>query len=187
MADPLKPNLTRRTFLKGAGVATAAAVGPTIIVRSARAKSDTLKIGQWTHFVPAFDEWFDKKYCPEWGAKNGVKVVVDHISVNDLRARAAAEVSAKKGHDLFGFLDPPPAYENVVVPMNDVVTECEKKYGKLVNLAQHATFNPKTKKYFACSDNWVPDPLHYRKDAWGEVGMKPDTWEHIREGSRKIK
>ena len=52
MADSLKSNLTRRTFLKGAGVATAAAVGLTIIVRSARAKSDTLKIGQWTHFVP---------------------------------------------------------------------------------------------------------------------------------------
>jgi len=187
MADSLKSNLTRRTFLKGAGVATAAAVGPTIIVRSARAKSDTLKIGQWTHFVPAFDEWFDKKYCPEWGAKNGVKVVVDHISVNDLRARAAAEVSAKKGHDLFGFLDPPPAYENVVMPMNDVVTECEQKYGKLVNLAQRATYNPKSKKYFAVSDNWVPDPLHYRKDVWGEIGMKPDTWEHIREGSKKIK
>jgi multiple sugar transport system substrate-binding protein len=187
MADSRKSKLTRRTFLKGAGVATAAVVSPTIIVRSARAKSDTLKIGQWTHFVPAFDEWFDKKYCPEWGQKNGVKVVVDHISVNDLRARAAAEVSAKKGHDLFGFLDPPPAYENVVMPMNDVVTECEKKYGKLVNLAQRATFNPKTNKYFAVSDNWVPDPLHYRKDAWGEIGMKPDTWEHIREGSKKIK
>ena len=52
MADSLKSNLTRRTFLKGGGVATAAAVGLTIIVRSARAKSDTLKIGQWTHFVP---------------------------------------------------------------------------------------------------------------------------------------
>jgi ABC-type Fe3+ transport system permease subunit len=52
MADSLTSNLTRRTFLKRAGVATAAAVGLTIIVRSARAKSDTLKIGQWPHFVP---------------------------------------------------------------------------------------------------------------------------------------
>jgi len=178
---------SRRTFLRTAGVAAAAVTAPSIFVPTARAKSDTLKIGQWTHFVPAFDEWFDKKYCPEWGQKNGVKVVVDHISVNDLRARAAAEVSAKKGHDLFGFLDPPPAYENVVMPMNDVVTECEKKHGKLVNLAHRATYNPKTKKYFAFSDNWVPDPLHYRKDVWGEIGMKPDTWEHIREGSKKIK
>ena len=74
MADSRTSHLTRRTFLKGTGVATAAAVSPTVIVRAARAKSDTLKIGQWTHFVPAFDEWFDKKYCPEWGAKNGVKV-----------------------------------------------------------------------------------------------------------------
>ena len=71
--------------------------------------------------------------------------------------------------------------------MNDVVSDCEKKYGKLVNLAQRATYNPKTKKYFALSDNWVPDPLHYRKDVWSEIGMKPDTWEHIREGSKKIK
>ena len=94
---------TRRSFLKVAGTGAALVSVPTAFVRTARAKSDTLKIGQWTHFVPAFDEWFDKKYCPEWGQKNGVKVVVDHISVNDLRARAAAEVSAKKGHDLFGF------------------------------------------------------------------------------------
>jgi multiple sugar transport system substrate-binding protein len=74
-----------------------------------------------------------------------------------------------------------------VLPMNDAVQECEKKYGKLVNLAQHATYNPKSKQYFALSDNWVPDPLHYRKDVWSEIGMKPDTWEHVREGSRKIK
>ncbi|PYN89029.1 MAG: hypothetical protein DMD87_07580 [Candidatus Rokuibacteriota bacterium] len=58
MADSRRSHLTRRTFLKGAGVATAAAVSPTIIVRGA--KSDTLKIGQWTHFVPAFDEWFER-------------------------------------------------------------------------------------------------------------------------------
>jgi multiple sugar transport system substrate-binding protein len=179
--------VNRRTFLKTAGVAAAAAAGPTVVVRTIPAKSDTLKIGQWTHFVPAFDEWFDKKYCPEWGQKNGVKVIVDHISVNDLRARAAAEVAAKKGHDLFGFLDPPPAYEDQVAPMNEVVSECEKKYGKLVNLAHRATYNPKTKRYFAFSDNWVPDPLHYRKDVWAEIGMKPDTWEHIREGSKRIK
>ena len=179
--------LTRRAFLETTGAAAAAGVGPTIWVRQARAKSDTLKIGQWAHFVPAFDAWFDKKFTKEWGEKNGVKVVVDHISINDLRARAAAEVSARKGHDLFGFLDPPPAYENQVVPMDDVVTECERRFGKLVNLAHRATYNPRTKRYFAFSDNWVPDPLHYRKDWWDDVGVKPDTWEKVREGARKIK
>src|SRR5262249_50444273 len=142
--DMAEKRLTRRQFLKSTGAAaTVAGVGPTIFVRSARAKSDTLKIGQWTHFVPAFDDWFDRKFTKEWGDKKGVKVVVDHISVNDLRTRAAAEVSAQKGHDLFGFLDPPPAYENQVIPVNDLVGECEKKYGKLVELAQRTTFNPR--------------------------------------------
>ena len=179
--------LTRRSFLKGAGVAAAVATGPTAFVRTARAQGKTLKIAQWTHFVPAFDDWFDKKFTKEWGEKNGVHVTVDHISVNDLRARAAAEVGARKGHDLFGFLDPPPAYEDQVHSMNDVVSELEKKFGKAINLVQRATFNPRTKNYFALSDNWVPDPLHYRLDWWGEVGVKPDSWDHVREGARKIK
>ncbi len=180
--------LTRRDFLKTTGAAVVATgVGPTVWVRRAQAKSGTLKIGQWAHFVPTFDAWFDKKFTKEWGEKHGVKVVVDHISVNDLRARAAAEVSARKGHDLFGFLDPPPAYEDQVVPMDDVVTECERRFGKLVNLAHRATYSPRTKRYFAFSDNWAPDPLHYRKDWWDDVGVKPDTWEKVREGARKIK
>jgi multiple sugar transport system substrate-binding protein len=54
---------TRRQFiLKGGqlvavGVAAAAA-GPTILVRDARAAGQ-LKILQWSHFVPAYDKWFD--------------------------------------------------------------------------------------------------------------------------------
>src|SRR5262249_46791771 len=48
---------TRRSFLKVAGTGAALVSVPTAFVRTARAKSDTLKIGQWTHFVPAFDEW----------------------------------------------------------------------------------------------------------------------------------
>ncbi len=180
--------LARRDFLEatGAGVA-AAVVGPTLWVRRAQAKLGALKIAQWAHVAPAFDDWFDRKFAKAWGERHGVTVVVEHFSAHDLRSRAAAEVSAQKGHDLFGFLDPPPAYEDQIVPMNDVVTECERRFGKLVSLAHRATYNPRTKRYFACSDNWVPDPLHYRKDWWDDVGVKPDTWEKVREGAKKIK
>jgi len=180
--------LTRRAFLRNSGAAAlAVGGGPTIWVRRAQARAGTLKIRQWTHFVPAFDDWFDRRFTREWGEKNGVKVVVDHVSVNDLRARAVAEVSAQRGHDLFGFLEPPPAFEDEVVPMNDVVIECEKRFGKLVSLAHKATYNPRTKRYFAVSDSWMPDVLHYRKDWWDDVGVKPETWDQVREGARKIK
>jgi multiple sugar transport system substrate-binding protein len=71
--------------------------------------------------------------------------------------------------------------------MNDVYTECEKKYGKPIDLAVKSTYNPKTKKYFAFSDSFVPDPINYRTDLWGDIGMKPNTWDDIRAGGKKIK
>src|SRR5260370_893854 len=71
--------------------------------------------------------------------------------------------------------------------MTDVVQECEKKYGKQIQITLKSTYNPKTKKYFALSDSFVPDPINYRLDLWGEIGMTPNTWDDIRKGGKKIK
>jgi multiple sugar transport system substrate-binding protein len=46
--------------------------------------------------------------------------------------------------------------------MKDVYAECEKKHGKAIDLAIKSTYNPKTKRYFAFSDSFVPDPIDYR-------------------------
>jgi multiple sugar transport system substrate-binding protein len=157
------------------------------LARRARAKPGSLKICQVMHFVPAFDEWFDRKFVREWGERNSVRVDVEHLSVNDLRARAALEVGAGKGHDLFGFPEPPAAYREQVAPVTDVVRECERRFGRLAPLAHKATFDPGRGQYFAFCDTWAPDPLHYRTDLWDDVGVRPDTWELVREGARKIK
>lgn len=179
---------SRRRFIRAAGVAgLAASVGPFILTRPARAAKKTLKILQWNHFVPAYDKWFDNTYIKQWGEKNDTEVIVDHVGIPAINSRAAAEVSAQKGHDLFMFLSPPPVYEDQVIDHREIYEEVERKHGKPIPLAIHSTYNPKTKKYFAFSDSYVPDPVNYRLDLWGEIGMKPDTWEHIREGGRKIK
>src|SRR5262249_26786625 len=36
-------------------------------------------------------------------------------------------------------------------------------------------------------ESWAPNPLHYRTDWWDAAGVKPDTWELVREGARRIK
>jgi len=115
------------------------------------------------------------------------EVIVDNINLALIESRAAAEVAAQKGHDLVMFLAPPAVFEDQVVDMNDVYAECEKKHGKPIDLAIKSTYNPKTKRYFAFSDSFVPDPVNYRTDLWGEIGMKPDTWEDVRVGGKKIK
>jgi multiple sugar transport system substrate-binding protein len=186
-----RKRITRRDFIKTAGAsALAAGLGANLILphRSfgAGAKK-TLKILQWVHFVPAFDKWFNETYVKEWGQKNDTEVIVDNIGLPGLGARAAAEASAQKGHDLFLFEWPPPFYEDQVVDMRDVYAECEKKHGKPIDLAIKSTYNPKTKKYFGFSPSFTPDPINWRKDLWDDVGVVPDSWEKILDGGRKIK
>src|SRR2546430_12138514 len=97
-------SIDRREFVTTtAGAAVAATLGPTIHIRR---PEKTLKILQWSHFVPSYDVWFDK-YAKDWGTAKGVEVTVDHIALADLGTRANAEVAAQQGHDLFQFLSPP--------------------------------------------------------------------------------
>jgi multiple sugar transport system substrate-binding protein len=171
--------ITRRQAIQKATAAgIAASIGPFVHVRPARA-AKTLKILQWSHFVPGYDKWFNTTYTKEWGKKNDTEVIVDNINLALIESRAAAEVSAQKGHDLVLFLAPPAVYEDQVADMNDVYAECEKRHGKPIDLAVKSTYNPKTKRYFAFSDSFVPDPVNYRTDLWADVGMRPDTWEDI--------
>src|SRR5260370_15932858 len=154
---------------------------------SAQKKRKTLRIVQWNHFVPALDKWFNEKYCKEWGEKNDTDVIVDNLGVPALNPAAAAEVSSKKGHDLFGFLWPRPVYEDDVIDHGEIYQECEKLYGKPIELAIKSTYNPKTKKYHGFSDSFAPDPITWRKDLFDQVGGKPDSWDEIRTFGKKIK
>ncbi|MFL5938521.1 MAG: ABC transporter substrate-binding protein [Gaiellaceae bacterium] len=195
--QPEQP-LSRRDLLRRAGVG-AAAIG---VAGSGASKafafagphkhtgrwlSGDLKILQWVHFVPDYDEWFDKTWCKQWGEKNDVNVTVDHIANTQLDARAASEVAAQSGHDIFQFLAPPAIYEDQVINHKDIVAQATKKVGKMGTLAKLSTYNPKTRKYFAVSDNYVPDPVVWRHDLWSDVGEAPTTWEHVRKAAPKLK
>ncbi len=179
--------LTRREFVKLTGVGAAAASG--VVPVFGRAQQKTLKIIQWSHFVPAYDKWFDGEFCKQWGQKNNTNVIVDHISIGEINARAAAEVAAQRGHDLFMFLSPPAAYEKQVIDHAEVYQQVEKKWGKPIDLGVKSTLDPKTKKYFAFSDSYVPDPGNYREDLWSKVGYPkgPDTWDDLHKGAKAIK
>jgi multiple sugar transport system substrate-binding protein len=176
---------SRRNVIK-AGAVGAAALGGGFAISGCKKTKKTLRIVQWNHFVPAFDKWFDT-YIRQWGEQNGTEVTVDHVGIPTLNPAAAAEVSAKKGHDLFGFLWPKPVYEEDVIDHAEIYQECERRYGKPIDLAVKSTYNPKTKKYYGFSDSFVPDPVNWRKDLFDEAGGSPDTWEDIRTFGKKIK
>jgi len=183
--------ISRREFVKLAGTgALAAGMGSAFLFpQRAQAQQKTLKIVQWSHFVPAYDKWFDGVFCKEWGGKHNTNVIVDHISIGEINARAAAEVAAKQGHDLCMFLSPPAAYENQVLDQSDIYQEVEKKHGKTIDLGHKSTYNPKTKKHFAFSDSYVADPGNYRQDLFAAVGYPngPASWDDLRTAAKRIR
>ena len=182
---------TRRQFIfKGASVVAAAAAvsGPTILVRRAGAADKSLKILQWAHFVPAYDKWFDP-WAKAWGAAKGIEVTVDHVGFADIVPRATAEVAAQSGHDIHMFIGLASAFEEHVIDLGDVASGLEKKYGKPVDLARRSTYNPFTKKQFALSDMWVPDPGNYHKKVWTDIGMPngPATYDDLVKAAPEVK
>jgi multiple sugar transport system substrate-binding protein len=188
--------ITRRDLLKKAGVGAAAlgvsgASAPFSFAGPMKFKNRQLKgdlsIIQWVHFVPAYDDWFDNTWVKQWGDKNDVQVKVEHINNTLLDTRAAAEVAAQSGHDLFFNLHPMASYEDQVINHASVIQEIQRKVGPYGDLAKRSTYNPKTKKYFAVSDNYVPDPVVWRRDLWGGIGEAPYTWDHVRKAAPKLK
>jgi multiple sugar transport system substrate-binding protein len=181
----------RREFLRTTGAgALAAGIGVNVSLPSrAQGASKKLRILQWVHFVPGYDKWFNEKFAVEWGQKNDTEVTVDNIGIAGINPRASAEISAQKGHDLFLFNWPPPTVEEQTVDMNDVYGELERKFGKPIDLAVKSTYNPKTRKYYAFSPSFTPDPVNYRQDLFGPAGLRggPRTWDDVRVAGAKVK
>jgi len=186
------PRVSRRRFLKDTGLTLAAAGAAPMLsapfVREAMAADKSLSIVQWAHFVPEYDTWFDK-FAKDWGEKNKISVSVDHIPVQNIPARAAAEASAQSGHDLFGFNGAGGAhlYRKFFLDVADLVKETEKKYGKVSVIGKQLGYNADDGSWSAFPDFYINFPGMYQKSLWDEIGMLPDTWDNLRKGGAKLK
>src|SRR2546426_3211786 len=133
--QPVKTStLNRRKFLTVAGAGVAGGSLLTMLeARQAPAqiKGTTLRILQWSHFIPAYDAWFDNVFVKEWGEKNGVTVRVDHIPHLELPARMAAEFAAGAGHDIIhnGSSILTRLYYKSLVDIADIYEQAGKKHG----------------------------------------------------------
>src|SRR5262245_40485583 len=181
---------SRRHFLKVAGAGVAGSSLLTMLeARQAPAqiKGTTLRILQWSHFIPAYDAWYDK-FADEWGKKNGVKVRVDHIPHLEIPARMAAEYAAGAGHDIIynGSSILTRLYYKSLVDVTDVSETAGKKYGGWI---------PAAKSLVELEGLWydlpicyIMDPMLYRKDLFYAIVLHgPDTWELARVAARTMK
>jgi multiple sugar transport system substrate-binding protein len=148
-----------------------------------------LKIAHWAHFLPEYNRWFDTEYAIEWGKQHDTRVQVEAIPVEDVSRRAAAEVAAGKGHDLFMFPWPPAQYHQHVIDHTEIYQAVGARHGNVNRIGHRSTFNLKTKRYFAFADSWMPAPLHYLEDCWSEIGAPfgPVHYGGLRSGAKRVR
>lgn len=178
--DPFRKRISRRSFMKLMGVAAAAAAAGPALVR-AQGQSGTLRILQWSHFVPSYDTWFDA-YAKAWGAANGVNVIVDHVNLADLPTAVAAEISAGSGHDLIEIVGAEAGqFEPSLLDLTDINQEAASRFGDQLDIGKRYSFNPVTNKYYGFCIGWTIDPANYRRSLWEKAGMPdgPTTWEDL--------
>ena len=199
--------MDRRSFLRLAGGAAAVAATGTVKGCASGAEDDQakgqpangpqagaeapkqLRIAQWIHYVPAYDAWFDNEFARRWGEDHDVEVVVDHLPVDELTIRGDSEAAAKRGHDLFWFINPPAALEDDVIDHREIVEEVTAKVGKMTPHVERSVYNPKSKSFFAFPDYWAAGPVLYRVDLWDQLepGLRPTTWDVIRRAGAPLK
>jgi len=182
---------SRRSFLKTTGVGVAGGTLATMLdARRAPAqiKGTTLRILQWSHFIPAYDTWFDNVFVKEWGDKNGVKVRVDHIPHLELPARMAAEFAAGAGHDIImnGSSILTRLYYKSLADISDIYDAIGKKYGGWI-----PTAGPLVQvegRTYGMPMFYILLPMTWRKDLFEANNLKaPDSWELARVAARTLK
>ena len=187
---PSGDSLKRRDFLKTAGAGVAG--GSLLTMLSARQapaqlKGTSLRLLQWSHFVPAYDVWFDN-FVKEWGDKNGVRVRVDRIPHLELPSRYAAEFAAGAGHDMIYFVGTilTALYAKNLVDLGDISEKIGKKWGGWIPAA--TPISVVDGRWHAIPDFYILAPMLWRKDLFEQAGLKaPDTWDLARVAARTLK
>ena len=180
---------SRRRVLQSVGVAgLAATIGAPLFASRALAADKTLKVLQWSHFVPSYDQWFDG-FAKAWGEANGVQVVIDHINLADLVTTTTSELSAGAGHDLIELVDNASQFSPSVLDMADVNQEASKQFGAPFKLLPRLTYNPVVKQWYAFLHGWTIDPGDYRRSLWAKAGVAngPQTWMQLLEVGARIR
>ena len=142
---------------------------------------------QWSHFVPAYDVWFDE-YAANWGEENGVGVTVDHIAFAELPSTLAAEIDAGEGHSIIELLFSPAAFIEGLHDLSDINNQAAEMFGERVSTCQATSYLPIVDTYYAYTHGYVPDPGDYDIELWTAAGYPngPRTYEELYEGGKAI-
>jgi multiple sugar transport system substrate-binding protein len=170
-------------------VTTTTEVSPTIDLDTTKFPDGTqLKILQWSHFVPRYDQWFDP-FAKEWGKNHNVNVTVDHVNIADLNPSLSAALDAGEGPTLVELPLAAANFVEGVQDLTDVNKKAQELFGPQAETCTANSFLPTDNKWYGFCHGWVPDPGDYDISMWTKVGYPngPSTYDDLLKGGQAIK
>ena len=147
----------------------------------------SIRINQWSHFVPRYDEWV-QTYAKAWGEKNNVSVTINFINIADLPGTLTAAISAGAGPTLFEMNAAPAAFIEGLQPLDDVNKAASDAFGERAQTCEKLSYLPAKDVWYGFCHGWVPDPGDYRVSLWKNAGYPegPQTYADLLAGGKKI-
>jgi multiple sugar transport system substrate-binding protein len=179
--------LSRRQFLLASSGTVAGLAGVFALdVPPARAQPREITYLCWNNFAPLMDKK-QNELAQRFTKDTGIKLRIDYVAHPQQPAKYASEVQTQAGHDLVEMrMHFPWLYEPQLADVSDLVTELEKKHGKVLSSGYEAAH---------VKNVWRAVPMYhgmftpcYREDLFKKAGLKiPDTWEDLYVVGKELK
>jgi len=192
----LENGLTRRQFLKTAGLAAGAALTEGALLTSTPKiaapmirKGTKLHLLTDTRAVPAADEELQRQ-AEKWGKQTGVQVTIEIVSniMGELQPRTETALSSGTGPDIIIMAHNwPHLYADGCVDVDDVAEKVEKTFGGYYKQIRDSCFVQG--HYKAAPNVIVGYAMVYREDWFREIGAEkfPETWDDFRRLGKVLK
>lgn len=195
-------NLDRREFLKatgtglaGAGLVSlggspvaegAAAVSPPAITPE---KGVTLRVLRWSGFVKSDEEVWNAN-TKKWEELTGNKVLLEYLSWEDVRPKAAMAASVGAGPDfVLGWYDDPYLYPGKLIDVSDLAEYLGKKYGGWYDVFKEYGYSRSLKRWLAIPFGAPTGTNNYRVKWVQEAGWEkpPEKLDDLLKLCKKLK
>ena len=142
---------------------------------------------QWKHFVPGYDEWFDR-YIREWGAANNVAVTVDRVNFAELPAALAAEIDAGQGHTIIELPSSPASFVAGLHDLRDINNLAAARHGERHDFCTALSYLPDSDFFYGFVAGYALNHGNYDIELWTQAGYPagPATYEDLLAGGRAI-
>ena len=146
----------------------------------------SLRLLQWHHFVPRYDEWFDA-WAEAWGESNNVAVTIDRVNLTELPSSLATAIGAGAGYSIYEMPTPAAAFVDGLRDLRELNLRARELHGEQHGYCAASAYLPANDLWYGFVATQVVNHGNYDIALWTEAGLPagPGSWSELLQGGRR--